>query len=188
MRSKRLFDLTIIIISLPISLSIGIFIAILVKITSKGDIIFWSERVGLNRKTFMMPKFRTMSAEAPNIATHLMDNPTLFYTPIGKILRSISLDELPQLWSILTGKMTFVGPRPALYNQYDLIQLREERGLNQLVPGLTGWAQINGRDENSILEKVVLDEFHLKDKSLLSDIYILFHTFVKVLKKDNISH
>ena len=156
--------------------------------TSKGDIFFWSQRVGAERIIFNMPKFRTMRIDAPNIATHLMDKPELFYTPIGKFLRSSSLDELPQLWSILRGDMSFVGPRPALYNQHDLIELREKKGLNHLIPGLTGWAQVNGRDDNTIPEKVSLEERYLEKQSFATDLYILFLTFFKVLKKDNISH
>lgn len=185
---KRFFDLLLVFTFAPLCIPIIFIIAICVKMTSKGDILFWSQRIGAERIIFNMPKFRTMRIDAPNIATHLMDKPELFYTPIGKFLRSSSLDELPQLWSILRGDMSFVGPRPALYNQHDLIELREKKGLNHLIPGLTGWAQVNGRDDNTIPEKVSLEERYLEKQSFATDLYILFLTFFKVLKKDNISH
>ena len=135
-----------------------------------------------------MPKFRTMKKETPQLATHLLDDPESFYTPFGRFLRKLSLDELPQLYSILKGNMSFVGPRPALYNQDDLIELRTKKGIHKVKPGLTGWAQVNGRDEISIPEKVILDEEYLRDKSLKRDIIIIWLTLIKVIKKDSVSH
>ncbi len=160
----------------------------LVKLTSPGPAIYWSDRVGRNNKIFKMPKFRTMRIDTPAVATHLLQNPAQFLTPIGSFLRKSSLDELPQLWSILKGDMSFVGPRPALYNQDDLIQLRTEHGVHALQPGLTGWAQINGRDELPIPEKVKLDVEYLHQRSFWLDLKILFMTFFKVLRKDGIVH
>ena len=185
---KRVFDLVLavmasLILVLPICL-----VAVLVKITSKGSVLYWSERVGRNNHVFKMPKFRSMKVDTPAVATHLLNDPKSVLTPIGDFLRKSSLDELPQLWSILKGDMSFVGPRPALFNQDDLIALRTEKGVHLLVPGLTGWAQINGRDELPIPQKVELDVEYLQRQSLWFDIKIIWLTFLKVVKKDGISH
>jgi O-antigen biosynthesis protein WbqP len=159
-----------------------------VRLTSKGTALYWSDRVGRNNAIFKMPKFRSMRVGAPAVATHLLTDPKAHLTPIGSFLRKSSLDELPQLWSILVGDMSFVGPRPALFNQDDLIALRSQHGVHALVPGLTGWAQVNGRDELPIPEKVKLDAEYLRRQSLGFDIYILWLTFVKVLRRDGVSH
>lgn len=185
---KRLFDLTIglcatIFLALPILL-----VAILVRLTSPGPALYWSDRVGKGNRIFQMPKFRSMRVGTPAVATHLLNDPKVYLTPIGSFLRKSSLDELPQLWSILKGDMSLVGPRPALFNQDDLITLRAEQGVQNLVPGLTGWAQINGRDELPIPEKVKLDVEYLQRRSLAFDIQILWLTFVKVLRRDGVSH
>jgi len=164
------------------------FVALIVKLTSSGPVFYWSKRVGKNNVIFEMPKFRSMKIGTPAVATHLLEDPSNYLTPIGSFLRKSSLDELPQLWSILVGDMSFVGPRPALYNQDDLIELRTRCGVHELVPGLTGWAQINGRDELPIPEKVKLDEEYLKRRSLSFDIRILWLTFIKVLRRDGVSH
>lgn len=165
-----------------------VMVVILVKLTSSGPILYWSDRVGKNNKIFKMPKFRTMRTDAPVVATHLLGNPKDYLTPVGSFLRLTSLDELPQLWSILKGDMNFVGPRPALYNQDDLILLRTQCGVHKLVPGLTGWSQIRGRDELPIPEKVKTDVEYLKRQSLGFDIYILWQTVVKVLSREGVSH
>ncbi|BBB24029.1 O-antigen biosynthesis protein WbqP [Isorropodon fossajaponicum endosymbiont JTNG4] len=183
---KRGFDLLLVIICaslLPI-----IVVAILVKLTSKGDALYWSDRVGKNNVIFNMPKFRTMRINTPAIATHLLQNPGEYLTPIGGFLRRTSLDELPQLYSILKGDMSFVGPRPALFNQEDLIDLRTEKGVNKLLPGVTGWAQVNGRDELSIIDKVSLDVEYATYQSFWFDIRILWMTFLKVIKREGVSH
>lgn len=185
---KRLFDLlmifvTIILLILPIGL-----IAIAVKISSPGPALYWSDRIGRNNRIFSMPKFRTMRIETPAVATHLLSDPAAYLTPIGSFLRKTSLDELPQLWSILKGDMSFVGPRPALFNQDDLIALRAEYGVHKLVPGLTGWAQVNGRDELPIPEKVKLDLEYQERQSFGFDMKILWLTFLKVLLRDGVSH
>lgn len=150
--------------------------------------MYWSDRVGRDNKNFSMPKFRSMRVDTPAVATHLLDNPVQFLTPVGSFLRKSSLDELPQLWSIIKGDMSFVGPRPALFNQHDLIALRTEYGVDKLMPGLTGWAQINGRDELPIPEKVKMDVEYMQQQSFLFDIKIIFMTFVKILKRDGIKH
>ena len=160
----------------------------LVKLTSKGSVLYWSDRVGKNNTIFKMPKFRSMKVDTPVVATHLLDDPKSVLTPVGDFLRKSSLDELPQLWCILKGDMSFVGPRPALFNQDDLITLRTEKGVHVLVPGLTGWAQINGRDELPIPHKVALDVEYLRHQSLWLDIKIIWLTFIKVIKKDGVSH
>lgn len=160
----------------------------LVRLTSAGPILYWSDRVGQNNKLFKMPKFRSMRIEAPEVASHLLPSPDGWLTPVGSFLRRSSLDELPQLWCIIRGEMSFVGPRPALFNQDDLIALRTEAGVHELVPGLTGWAQVNGRDELPISRKVQLDAEYLQRKSLLFDLRILFVTILKVLKRDEVSH
>ncbi|WP_442761781.1 sugar transferase [Malikia spinosa] len=185
---KRIFDLTLalcaaMILTLPIAL-----VAIAVRLTSPGPALYWSNRVGRNNQIFRMPKFRSMRVGTPAVATHLLTDPKAHLTPIGSFLRKSSLDELPQLWSILVGDMSFVGPRPALFNQDDLIALRTECGVHQLVPGLTGWAQVNGRDELPIPQKVALDAEYLKNQSLWLDIKILWLTFIKVLRSDGVTH
>jgi len=163
-------------------------IAMAVRYTSTGPALYWSDRVGRNNRIFKMPKFRSMRVDTPAVATHLLDNPTSYLTPIGSFLRKSSLDELPQLWSILLGDMSFVGPRPALFNQNDLIALRTSAGLHALTPGLTGWAQVNGRDELEIPLKVKLDVEYLQRRSLGLDLWILWLTFLKVLRRDGVAH
>ncbi|WP_224981795.1 sugar transferase [Geomonas agri] len=163
-------------------------ICVLVKVTSPGPVLYWSKRVGKNNILFEMPKFRTMRVDTPAVATHLLTSPERFMTPIGRGLRKSSLDELPQLFTILTGYMSFVGPRPALFNQEDLIALRTVNGVHLLMPGLTGWAQINGRDELPIPLKVELDAYYLKNQSLFLDLYIIWQTFFKVLKSEGVTH
>lgn len=185
---KRFFDLVLVFFVIILFLIPFISLCIAVRLSSKGPALYWSDRVGLDNKIFKMPKFRTMRIETPNVATHLLDNPQFFYTPIGSFLRKNSLDEIPQLWSILLGHMSFVGPRPALFNQYDLIHLRSKAGVNSLLPGLTGWAQVNGRDYLSIMQKVNLDVEYLNRKSFRFDLYILWVTFLKVIGQDGISH
>lgn len=185
---KRIFDLALAICAGVILLIPITFVALLVRTTSKGPALYWSERVGKDNKTFWMPKFRSMRIDTPVVATHLLRDPSLYLTPIGSFLRKSSLDELPQLWSILVGDMSFVGPRPALFNQGDLIDLRTKSGVHKLVPGLTGWAQINGRDELPIPEKVKLDAEYLKRQSLRFDLRILWLTFLTVVRRDGISH
>lgn len=185
---KRLFDFIVAFLSLLLlSVPMGI-IAVLIKFTSQGPVVYWSDRVGKNNLIFKMPKFRTMHANTPPMATHLMTDPTKFLTPVGKLLRKTSLDELPQLFSILRGDMSFVGPRPALFNQADLIELRTSKGVHQVLPGLTGWAQINGRDELSVSEKVSHDEYYLKNRSFLFDLRVIFLTAIKVLRASDVSH
>jgi len=168
--------------------SLFILVAALVKLTSKGPVLYWSDRVGKRNVIFKMPKFRSMKADTPVLATHLLVDPKSVLTPIGNFLRKSSLDELPQLWCILKGDMSFVGPRPALFNQNDLIALRTQKGVHDLVPGLTGWAQINGRDELPISQKVALDVEYLQTQSIMLDMKIIWLTFIKVLKKDGVSH
>ncbi len=163
-------------------------IAIVVRVTSPGPALYWSDRVGRKNAIFRMPKFRTMRTDTPAVATHLLGNPDQFLTPIGSFLRKTSLDELPQLWSILKGDMSFVGPRPALFNQYDLIELRTRHHVDELLPGLTGWAQVNGRDELSIPDKVKLDVEYVQRQSLLFDLNILFLTFLKVVRREGVTH
>lgn len=185
---KRLFDLLLAIFAAFILVLPIAIIALLVRLTSQGPAVYWSDRVGRHNKIFKMPKFRTMQLDAPVVATHLLINPKQFLTPIGSFLRRSSLDELPQLWSILKGDMSFVGPRPALFNQDDLVSLRTHYGVDNLKPGLTGWAQINGRDELPIPEKVQLDADYMKRQSFWLDLKIIFLTFQRVLKKDGITH
>jgi O-antigen biosynthesis protein WbqP len=165
-----------------------VLVALAVRLTSKGSALYWSDRMGRNNTIFKMPKFRSMRVGTPAVATHLLSNPDAYLTPIGSFLRKSSLDELPQLWSILVGDMSFVGPRPALFNQHDLVELRTKAGVHELVPGLTGWAQINGRDELPIPEKVALDVEYLHRKSLFFDIKIIILTAWKVVKRDNVTH
>ena len=185
---KRFIDLILTCIAVIFSLLLFIIIAFLVKLTSKGPILHWSDRVGKRNVVFSMPKFRSMNVNTPILATHLLDDPKSVLTPIGEFLRKSSLDELPQLWCILKGDMSLVGPRPALFNQNDLISLRTQKGVHNLLPGLTGWAQINGRDELPIPQKVALDVEYLKNQSVLLDIKIIWMTFIKVLRKDGVSH
>ena len=185
---KRLFDILLGCLAALILFVPVLLVAIAVRLTSKGPALYWSDRVGRNNVIFKMPKFRSMRVGTPAVATHLLDNPRAYLTPIGSFLRKSSLDELPQLWSILTGDMSFVGPRPALFNQQDLIAMRSEEGVHTLVPGLTGWAQVNGRDELPIPDKVKLDVVYLQQQSLWFDIRILWLTFVKVLQRDGVSH
>lgn len=185
---KRLFDFTssllaCIFLSIPMLLT-----SLAVRLTSPGPILYWSDRVGRNNSIFKMPKFRTMRTDTPAVATHLLGDPDRWLTPIGKFLRKSSLDELPQLWSILIGDMSIVGPRPALFNQNDLIAFRTEKGVHRLTPGLTGWAQINGRDELPIPVKVEFDAWYLERRSFLLDLKIIMLTFVKVLKKEGVTH
>lgn len=165
-----------------------LLLAMAVRLTSKGPVLYWSDRVGRNNVIFKMPKFRSMRVGTPAVATHLLADARSHLTPIGSFLRKSSLDELPQLWSILSGDMSFVGPRPALFNQQDLIAMRTEQGVHTLVPGLTGWAQVNGRDELPIPEKVKLDVAYLQRQSFSFDIYILWLTFIKVMRRDGVSH
>lgn len=185
---KRLFDFalsTVLLLAFAVPILI---VAILVKLTSPGQAIYWSDRVGVRNKIFRMPKFRTMRIDTPAVATHLLSNPGQFLTPIGSFLRKSSLDELPQLWSILRGDMSFVGPRPALFNQQDLIALRTEYGVDRILPGLTGWAQINGRDELPIPEKVKLDLAYMQQQSFLFDLKIIVLTALKVIRRDGVTH
>jgi len=185
---KKVFDITLALLLLPIFLLPMVVVAILIKVTSKGPVLYWSDRIGKNNAIYRMPKFRSMQINTPVVATHLLEAPESHLSPVGRFLRASSLDELPQLFSVLKGDMSFVGPRPALYNQYDLIDLRTEQGIDQLLPGITGWAQINGRDEVSIAEKVELDASYLQHQSFWFDIKILYKTFLKVVKHTGVSH
>jgi len=185
---KRIFDLILGIIILIILIIPMLLIFISIRISSKGSGLYWSKRMGQNNIIFKMPKFRTMEINTPSVASHLLDNPDAYLSSIGGFLRATSLDELPQLFSVLKGDMSFVGPRPALYNQDDLIALRVEKGIDKLMPGITGWAQVNGRDELTIHDKVTLDEEYMTNKSFMLDLKILFVTFLKVVKKDGVSH
>ena len=185
---KRVFDLAVGLFLFALLIIPMLLIAVAVLVTSFGPVLYWSDRVGQGNVIFKMPKFRTMQINTPVMATHKMTTPNEFLTPIGGFLRRNSLDELPQLFSILMGDMSFVGPRPALYNQDDLIALRAEYGVEAIVPGLTGWAQINGRDDLPIQEKVALDLEYMERKSFLFDLRILWMTFLKVIKRDGISH
>ena len=185
---KRFFDLFLAVLAALVLLLPVAVVALLVRLTSLGPVLYWSDRVGRYNRIFKMPKFRSMRIGTPAVATHLLSDPKVYLTPIGSFLRKSSLDELPQLWSILKGDMSFVGPRPALFNQADLIALRTEHGVHELVPGLTGWAQVNGRDELPIPEKVKLDVEYLQRQSLWFDIRILWLTFVKVLHREGVSH
>jgi len=185
---KRFFDFILGLFASIVLLLPVLMVAMAVRLTSKGPALYWSDRVGRNNVIFKMPKFRSMRVGTPAVATHLLADARSHLTPIGTFLRKSSLDELPQLWSILAGDMSFVGPRPALFNQQDLIALRTEQGVHTLVPGLTGWAQVNGRDKLPIPEKVKLDVAYLQRQSLLFDIRILWMTFVKVLRRDGVSH
>lgn len=183
-----MFDLLLALAAAVILAVPVLLVTALVRLTSPGPALYWSDRVGRHNRIFKMPKFRSMRVGTPAVATHLLTDPQAHLTPIGSFLRKSSLDELPQLWSILVGDMSFVGPRPALFNQQDLIDLRTRHGVHQLVPGLTGWAQVNGRDELPIPDKVKLDVEYLQRKSLGFDIHILWLTFVKVIRRDGVSH
>jgi len=185
---KRIFDITISASLLLLLTPLLGIIGILIKITSKGPCIFWTKRIGINNQIFLMPKFRSMFVDTPEVATHLLKNSNAYITSVGGFLRTTSLDELPQLWSILTGDMSFVGPRPALYNQDDLIKMRTDAGVHTLTPGLTGWAQVNGRDEIPLEKKVSFDQEYRDKKSFWFDLQILFITFKNVIYKKNISH
>ena len=185
---KRLFDLVmgiaaLLVLAVPLAV-----IALAVKLTSPGPVFYWSDRVGIHNTIFRMPKFRSMRIDTPEVATHLLKDPDHWLTPIGSFLRKTSLDELPQLYSILKGDMSFVGPRPALFNQDDLIALRTKAGVDSLVPGLTGWAQINGRDDLPIPVKVEFDAEYLKKRSFWFDMKIIWLTFIKVIRRDNVDH
>ena len=185
---KRIFDLLLaIVILFPLVVPM-LLITISVRVSSRGPALYWSDRIGKGNNNFKMPKFRTMLIDTPTLATHLIDNPHSYLSPIGSFLRLTSLDELPQLFSIIKGDMSFVGPRPALFNQDDLIALRTQIGVYKLLPGITGWAQVNGRDELSIAGKAALDEEYMSNQSLWFDMKILWMTFVKVVKRDGVSH
>ncbi len=185
---KRTIDLFITLTASAVLLLPILIVALCVSLTSRGPIVYWSDRVGRYNAIFRMPKFRTMRTDTPAVATHLLGNPDQYLTPIGSFLRKSSLDELPQLWSILKGDMSLVGPRPALYNQHDLIALRTEKQVHLIVPGLTGWAQINGRDELPIPDKVLLDAYYLEHRSFWLDMRILLLTFFKVIQRDGVTH
>jgi len=186
--TKRLIDIllsgaALIVLAIPI-----VLVALAVKLTSRGPMLYWSERIGRGNRSFRMPKFRSMRVDTPVVATHLLDSPERWLTPIGSFLRRSSLDELPQLWSIFVGDMSIVGPRPALFNQHDLIELRTQRGVHKLRPGLTGWAQVNGRDEIPIPEKVAYDAWYLEHRSLALDLRIMWRTAAQVVRSEGVSH
>jgi O-antigen biosynthesis protein WbqP len=185
---KRLFDIVLALIAAAVLLAPFVLVWLAVRLTSWGPALFWSDRIGQHNALFKMPKFRSMRVGTPVVATHLLSNPKDYLTPIGSFLRKSSLDELPQLWNILRGDMSFVGPRPALFNQYDLIKLRAVSGIHRLKPGLTGWAQVNGRDNLSIKEKVVFDKEYMKKKSFVFDLKILYLTFIKIIQRDGVRH
>ncbi len=185
---KRLFDLAVVLVAAVFLFLPIVMTALAVRLTSPGPAFYWSDRVGRHNRIFKMPKFRSMLNDTPAVATHLLQNPEQWLTPIGSFLRKSSLDELPQLWSILRGDMSFVGPRPALFNQHDLIEMRTQKNVHTLVPGLTGWAQVNGRDELPIPQKVQLDLEYLERRSLLFDMKILWMTALKVLARDGVTH
>ena len=185
---KRLFDLVLGLILVALLLVPILFLCVLVRLTSPGPALYWSDRIGRHNMTFKMPKLRSMRVGTPTLATHLMANPKAHLTPMGIFLRKSSLDELPQLWSILLGDMSFVGPRPALFNQHDLIEMRTQKGVHTLLPGLTGWAQVNGRDELSIPQKVEFDIEYLQHQGFWLDIKILWLTILKVVQQDRVAH
>ena len=185
---KQIFDLILGVMTFVLLILPMLLIAIAVRLSSKGPALYWSDRVGKNNKIFKMPKFRSMLIDTPVVATHLLDNPDFHLSSIGGFLRSTSLDELPQLFAVLKGDMSFVGPRPALFNQDDLIALRTENGVDSLLPGITGWAQVNGRDELSIPNKVALDVEYMQRQSFWFDMKILWMTFLKVIKRTGVSH
>ena len=185
---KRLFDLVLVLMAAAVLLVPLVVVAVMVRLTSPGPALYWSDRVGRYNKIFKMPKFRSMRVGTPAVATHLLAKPKAHNTPIGSLLRKSSLDELPQLWSILVGDMSFIGPRPALFNQHDLIEMRTQKNVHTLVPGLTGWAQVNGRDELPIPQKVALDVEYLQRQGFWFDFKILWLTFFKVVRRDEVSH
>ena len=185
---KRIFDLILVMVAAVMLVLPCLLVAIMVKLTSRGPVLYWSDRIGQYNRVFKMPKFRSMRVGTPAVATHLLMRPMDHLTPIGGVLRKSSLDELPQLWSILKGDMSFVGPRPALFNQTDLIEQRTQCGVHEIMPGLTGWAQVNGRDELPIPQKVALDMQYAQRQSLAFDIRILFLTVLKVIMRSDVSH
>ncbi|OPY02727.1 MAG: Undecaprenyl phosphate N,N'-diacetylbacillosamine 1-phosphate transferase [Syntrophorhabdus sp. PtaB.Bin047] len=185
---KRPFDTMVAAVLLVVLFIPMLFIGLAVKLSSRGPALFWSRRVGLDNRIFMMPKFRTMYSNTPDVATHLLEDPETYLTPIGSVLRRYSLDELPQIWSILKGDMSLVGPRPALHNQEDLVEFRTAKGIHMLTPGITGWAQVNGRDSISIPVKVRYDEYYLNHRTFLFDMKILWMTFLKVIRSEGIKH
>ena len=188
MNLKRIFDIITAVLLLIILCIPMLIIALMVKLTSRGPVLYWSDRVGVHNTIFRMPKFRTMRTDTPAVATHLLENPDAYVTSLGFYLRKYSLDEIPQLWNILKGDMSFVGPRPALFNQDDLVELRTRKGVHTLVPGITGWAQVNGRDNIPIPLKVDYDEYYLKHRSFIFDLKILWITAVKVLRSEDVTH
>jgi O-antigen biosynthesis protein WbqP len=185
---KRMIDIILVLIACSVLALPMLLVALAVRLSSQGPALYWSDRVGKNNAIFKMPKFRSMRTDTPAVATHLLENPQAWLTPIGSFLRKTSLDELPQLWCILKGDMSFVGPRPALFNQHDLIELRTSVGVHELVPGLTGWAQINGRDELSVPDKVRFDAEYLKRQSTSLDLLILWRTLLQALRSKGVSH
>jgi O-antigen biosynthesis protein WbqP len=185
---KRGLDLVMAIFFMCLMSLPMLLIALIIKVTSRGPVLHWSDRVGIHNTIFRMPKFRTMRTDAPVVATHLLEDPRAYLTPVGSCLRKFSLDELPQLWSVLKGDMSFVGPRPALYNQDDLIALRTEKNIHKLIPGITGWAQINGRDDIPIPMKVEFDEYYASHRSLAFDLKIFYMTFLKAIKAEGVKH
>ena len=185
---KRALDLLLGVLAAVVLAAPCVILAMAIRLTSPGPALYWSERVGRNNAIFRMPKFRSMRIDTPTVATHLLEKPQAWLTPMGSFLRQSSLDELPQLWCILKGDMSFVGPRPALYNQHDLIDMRTQAGVHTLLPGLTGWAQINGRDELELTTKVAFDSHYLTHRSLWIDVKILIATFAKVLRRDGVTH
>ncbi len=186
--SKRIFDISFSLLLLLLLTPLFLALALIVKMTSRGPVLYWSSRVGKNNRMFLMPKFRSMLIDTPQVATHLLSDPSIYLTPVGSFLRRTSLDELPQLFSIFVGNLSFVGPRPALFNQDDLVALRTERGIHVLVPGLTGWAQINGRDELPIPVKLQFDYEYLQRRSFKLDLYIICSTALKVVRGDGVQH
>jgi O-antigen biosynthesis protein WbqP len=187
-RAKRLFDVAIALVAFVVLAVPMLVVAVVVAATSRGPVLYWSDRIGRSNTTFSMPKFRSMYVDTPPVATHLLNNPDAYITPVGKFLRKSSLDELPQLWSVLVGDMSLVGPRPALFNQADLIEARTAAGVQVLRPGITGWAQVNGRDELPIPDKVALDAAYLRHRSIKFDLKILWMTLWKVVRREGVSH
>ena len=186
--TKRWFDFLLAVILATVLLLPILMVALIVRLTSRGPVLYWSDRVGRHNRIFRMPKFRSMRVDTPAVATHLLGDAATYLTPVGSFLRKSSLDELPQLWSILKGDMSFVGPRPALFNQDDLISLRTQYGVHQILPGLTGWAQINGRDELPVPQKVQLDVEYLQRRSFWFDLKIMLLTVARVIRREGITH
>lgn len=185
---KRIFDIILVLVLVVLFSIPMLVIAALIKLMSEGPALFWTDRVGVNNVIFKMAKFRTMKLNTPQVATHLMENPKKYLIPAGEFLRKYSLDELPQLFNVLKGEMSFVGPRPALFNQDDLVELRAKKNIHKLIPGVTGWAQVNGRDDLAIPVKVAFDEYYLKHRSFVFDLYIILLTGIKVLKREGVRH